>query len=366
LGAIHIVSRPKLKIVLVKNRGFSLRKCAFITGVTGQVGSQMADFLLENTDWNIFGMMRWLEPWDNLYHLNDRINKKDRMHLVYADLNDYPSMCRVIGNIKPDFVFHLAAQSFPKTSFDSPIETLQTNILGTANLLEMLRQLKESQDYDPVVHVCSSSEVYGKAERGVALAEGTKFHGASPYSISKIGTDYLGQFYGEAYGLKTFVTRMGTHSGPRRSDVFFESTLAKQIAMIEANLKEPIVSLGCLESVRTFQDARDAVRAYYLLAIEAAQDKLVNGEAFNIAGEEIFKLTEVVNIFLDLSSRKDISVVQDENRLRPIDADYQMFDNTKIKGTIDWKPEIPAIAMFQDLLDHWRAVIAKGNVPIDR
>ncbi len=343
-----------------------MQKKAFITGVTGQVGSQMADFLLENTDWDIFGMMRWLEPLDNLFHLNDRINKRDRMYLVYSDLNDYSSMRRSLEKIKPDFVFHLAAQSFPKTSFDSPLETLQTNIIGTANLLEIMRGLAEQKKYDPVIHVCSSSEVYGKAEKGTPLLESTKFHGASPYSISKIGTDYLGQFYGEAYGLKTFVTRMGTHSGPRRSDVFFESTLAKQIAMIEAGLKEPIVQLGSLESVRTFQDARDAVRAYYLLALEAAGNKLLEGEAFNIAGEEAFKLTEVVDIFLGLSTHSGITVVEDESRLRPIDADYQMFDNTKIKATISWRPEIPAKVMFSDLLNHWRDVVAKGTVPIDR
>ena len=147
---------------------------------------------------------------------------------------------------------------------------------------------------------------------------------------------------------------------------FFESTLAKQIAMIEANLKEPVVSLGCLDSIRTFQDARDAVRAYYLLALEAEKNIIKKGEAFNIAGEEIFKLTEVVDIFLDLSFRNDISVVQDINRLRPIDADYQMFDNSKIKATISWKPEISALDMFKDLLDHWREVIGRGNVPIDR
>ncbi|EOH2052018.1 GDP-mannose 4,6-dehydratase, partial [Campylobacter coli] len=102
------------------------------------------------------------------------------------------------------------AQSYPKTSFDIPIETLQTNIIGTANILENIRLLKAKDGYDPVVHVCSSSEVYGRAKVGVKLNEDTTFHGASPYSISKIGTDYLGRFYGEAYGIKTYVTRMGT------------------------------------------------------------------------------------------------------------------------------------------------------------
>lgn len=343
-----------------------MNKKVLVTGITGQVGSQLADFLIENTDYEIIGLMRWQEPMDNLYHLTNRINLGDRLFIQYGDLNDYASLSRILSIEKPAMIFHLAAQSFPKTSFDSPLETLQTNIIGTANLLEVIRQLNEEGDFDPVVHVCSSSEVYGKAKIGVPLTEDTNFHGASPYSISKIGTDYLGRFYGEAYGVKTFVTRMGTHSGPRRSDVFFESTLAKQIALIEAGLQDPIVKLGSLESVRTFQDARDAVRAYYLLAIESQRGNIPPGEAFNIAGEEAFKLTEVVELFLKMSKRDDITVTTSVDRLRPIDADYQMFDNTKIKSTINWKPEIKVKKMFSDLLDHWRDQIKDGRVPLNR
>ena len=343
-----------------------MRKKILITGITGQVGSQLADYILANTEHEVVGMMRWQEPMDNLYHLTNRINNKDRVHIYNADLNDYASICRMLVDLRPDYISHLAAQSYPKTSFNIPIETLQTNIIGTANLLENIRQLKEIDGYDPVVHICSSSEVYGKASPGVHLGEDTPFHGASPYSISKIGTDYLGQFYGEAYGIKTFVTRMGTHSGPRRSDVFFESTVAKQIALIESNLQDPIIKVGNLSSTRTFQDARDAVKAYYLLIEKSDNGAIKCGDYFNIAGEEAFKLTEVVEIFLTMSKRQDIQVVIDKDRLRPIDADYQMFDNSKIKAAINWKPEIPARQMFLDLLNHWRSEIAKGRVPLNR
>jgi len=341
-------------------------KKALITGITGQVGSQLADFLLANTEYEIIGMMRWQEPMDNLYQLTDRINKKDRISVYYADLTDYASIDRMINDIRPDVIYHLAAQSFPKTSFNIPIETLQTNIIGTASLLESIRQLKEKDGYDPVVHICSSSEVYGKAKPGEALAEDTKFHGASPYSISKIGTDYLGQFYGEAYDIKTFVTRMGTHSGPRRSDVFFESTVAKQIALIEADLQEPVIKVGNLASVRTFQDARDAVRAYYLLSEESAKGNIKCGDTFNIAGEEAYKLPEVIDLLISMSTKKDITVQTDTDRLRPIDADYQMFDNSKIRSVINWKPEIPTKQMFEDLLNHWRDEISKGKIPLNR
>ncbi|TQR61232.1 GDP-mannose 4,6-dehydratase [Campylobacter troglodytis] len=341
-------------------------KTALITGFTGQVGSQMADYLLENTNYHIVGLMRWQESMDNIYHLTERINRKDRIEIFYADLNDFASLSRLIENKLPDFIFHLAAQSFPKTSFDIPLETLQTNIIGTANLLENVRILRQREGYDPVVHICSSSEVYGRAKKGILLNEDTPFHAASPYSLSKIGTDYLGRFYGEAYKIKSFVTRMGTHSGPRRSDVFFESTVAKQIALIEANLQENVIKVGNLSSTRTFQDCRDAIRAYFLLSKACEEGKIPNGECFNIAGEEAFKLPEVIEILLSFSTRKDIKIEVDENRLRPIDADYQMFDNTKIKKFIDWKPEIAAKQMFKDLLNHWRDEIKKGRVPLNR
>lgn len=339
---------------------------ALITGFTGQVGSQLADYLLENTDYDVLGMMRWNEPMDNIYHLTNRINNKERVEVYYSDLNDYPSIGRMLKEHKPDFIYHLAAQSFPKTSFNIPIETLQTNIIGTANLLENVRLLKESEEYDPVVHICSSSEVYGKAKKGISLNEDTKFHGASPYSISKIGTDYLGQFYGEAYHIKTFVTRMGTHSGPRRSDVFFESTVAKQIALIEAGLQEPKIFVGSLDSVRTFQDCRDAIRAYYLLSIESQKGNINFGETFNIAGDDVYKLNEVVDYFISLSFVDGIEIKTDPSRLRPIDADYQMFDNSKIKKFINWKPEISSKEMFRDLLDHWRKQISAERIPLNR
>lgn len=337
-----------------------------ITGISGQVGSQLADFLLNETDWEIYGMMRWQEPFDNLYHLTARINKGQRLFIKYADLNDAISIQNLIGEILPDYVFHLAAQSFPKTSFDLPLETLTTNILGTTSLLEAIKGFKLKIDYNPVIHVCSSSEVYGKAEKSSLIDEETRFHGASPYSISKIGTDYLGRFYGEAYGLRTFVTRMGTHSGPRRSDVFFESTVAKQIALIEAGHQLPEIKVGNLESTRTFQDARDAVKAYYLLSIEMEKGNLSFGEAFNIAGEEAYQLKEVIDILLSMSTRNDITLKLDPSRVRPIDADYQMFDNTKIKSKINWTPRIPVREMLEDLLNHWRGEILTGRIPLDR
>lgn len=342
-------------------------KTFLITGFTGQVGSQFADFILENTNFKVVAMMRWQEPMDNVYHLAERINKKDRIEIAYADLTDITSLRRMLEKHHPDYITHLAAQSYPKTSFDIPIETLQTNVIGTTNLLEAVRELKEKDDsFDPIVHVCSSSEVYGRATVGKNLNEETPFHASSPYSLSKIATDYLGRYYAEAFGIKTFVTRMGTHSGPRRSDVFFESTVAKQIALIEAGLQEPVIYVGNLESTRTYQDARDAIRAYFKLFIAMESGTIQPGAYFNIAGEEAFKLNQIIELLLGLSTRQDIKIQVDPDRLRPIDANYQMFDNTKIKSAIEWKPEIPVTKMLKDLLDHWRSEIAKGKIPLNR
>jgi GDPmannose 4,6-dehydratase len=159
---------------------------------------------------------------------------------------------------------------------------------------------------------------------------------------------------------------MGTHSGPRRSDVFFESTVAKQIALIEAGLQEPFIKVGNLSSTRTFQDARDAVRAYFLLMLQAELGNIRCGDYFNIAGEEAFQLPQVIEILLSMSTTPNIQIVSDQERFRPIDADYQMFDNAKIRSAIDWKPEIPVKKMLSDLLNHWRNQIAKGNIPLDR
>lgn len=340
-------------------------KRVFITGFTGQVGSQLAEYLYDTQNVEIIGFMRWQEPQENISEMIFKINTKDRIFIEYGDLNDLSSIQKVLLKWSPDFIFHLGAQSYPKTSFDIPIETLQTNIVGTANLLEAIRGT-QSDNFNPTIHICSSSEVYGKVASKEPISEDTPLHGSSPYSISKIGTDFLGQFYAEAYSMKIFVTRMGTHSGKRRSDVFFESTLAKQVALIEAGFQKPVLKLGNLESIRTFQDVRDAVRAYWLLAEQMDAQNIAPGEVFNIAGSEKYRLTEIVEIILELSHRDDIKVEIDPDRLRPIDADYQMFDNSKLKKFIDWSPQIPVVEMLQDLLQYWRNQLAIGKIPLDR
>lgn len=327
---------------------------ALITGFTGMVGSHLADYLLENTDWDLHGMCRWRSPLDNVRHLVPRINAGDRVFMVDADLADYASLAQVIDDVRPDYVFHLAAQSYPKTSFSSPLATLDINVTGTARLLDAILKHPE---VDPVIHVCASSEVFGRvpAEK-LPIDEECAFHPASPYAISKVGTDLIGRYYGEAYGLKTVTTRMFTHTGPRRGDVFAESTFAKQIAMIEAGHLPPVLKVGNLDSMRTWADVRDAVRAYYLLVTVNP----IPGEYYNIGGTFSCTVREMLDHLLSLSTRRDIAVEVDPERLRPVDADLQIPDTSKFAAHTGWTPEYSFERTMADLLDYWRQQIRAG------
>lgn len=336
---------------------------ALITGMTGMVGSHLADFLLANTDWDIHGMQRWRSPLYNIRHLMERINKKDRVFVHYGDLNDQASLLNVLKEVQPDYIFHLAAQSYPKTSFTAPIDTLNTNVLGTCRLLESVRFLK----LEPVIHVCASSEVFGRIPKEkkpeTGIHEECPFHPASPYAISKTGTDLLGRYYAEAYGMKIMTTRMFTHTGPRRGDVFHESTFAKQIAMIEAGLSEPIVKVGNLKSLRTYADVRDAVRAYYMLVTVNP----IPGEYYNIGGAYTCEVGDTLNTLISFSTKsKEIKIITDPERLRPIDADLQVPDCRKFTAHTGWKPEIPYEKTMKDLLDYWRERIKTEGVFLDR
>ena len=328
---------------------------AFITGITGMVGSHLADFLLAQTDWDIVGLSRWRSPMDNIEHLFPRINAGDRISLVQGDLRDSLSMQRAIDLARPDYVFHLAAQSYPRVSFDSPLETLEPNILGTCRLLECLRLRK---DLNPVVHVCSSSEVFGRVPRErLPIDETCSFHPASPYAISKVATDLLGRYYAEAYGLKVVTTRMFTHTGPRRGDVFAESTFAKQIAMIESGQLAPIVRTGNLDSLRTWADVRDAVRAYFMLVTIDP----IPGEVYNIGGAYSCTIGDMLQTLLSFATVEGIRVETDADRLRPIDADLQVPDTTKFRTHTGWAPAIPFEQTMRDLLQYWRDRMANGQ-----
>ena len=244
-----------------------------ITGITGFVGSHLADYILaEHPDVEVSGIKRWRSPRENIRHIQDRVKLYD------ADLRDAVSLMNVLRQNDPDIIFHLAAQSFVTTSYLAPADTLDTNALGTVNLLEAIRQC----GIDPVGHICSSSEVYGQVDKkDVPITEECPFRPVSPYAVSKVAADMAGHMYFTAYGLKTVRSRMFTHSGPRRGEVFVDSFFAQQVARIERGTQEPVIRVGNLDSVRTFCDVRDAVRAYWLLVRECPP-----GEVYNIGGNE--------------------------------------------------------------------------------
>ena len=336
-----------------------MTKRAFITGITGMVGSHLVDYLLGHTDWEIYGLCRWRSPLDNISHLLSRINANDRVHLLYGDLRDYLSIHEAVRKSKPDYVFHLAAQSYPKTSFDSPLDTLETNIQGTANVLEALRK----NDIRAITHVCASSEVFGRVSKEkLPIDEECTFHPASPYAISKVGTDLIGRFYAEAYHMTVMTTRMFTHTGPRRGDVFAESTFAKQIAMIEAGLIPPVVKTGNLDSLRTFADVRDAVRAYYLLVTVNPKP----GAYYNIGGTYTCTIGDMLKTLISMSTVRNIRVETDPERLRPIDADLQVPNTAKFKSVTGWQPEIPFKRTMKDLLQYWRDRVQSGQIFLTR
>ena len=311
------------------------------------VGSHLVDHLLAETDWDIYGLLRWRSPLDNIQHLISRINNKDRVFLHYGDLNDQSSLNVAVEQSKPNYVFHLAAQSFPKVSFDAPVDTMNTNILGTTRLLQSLKDIVP----ESLIHICSSSEVFGRVPKEkTPIDEECSFHPASPYAISKTGTDLVARFYAEAYQMKVLTTRMFTHTGPRRGDVFAESSFAKQIAMIEADMMPAVVKVGNLDSLRTFADVRDAVRAYHMLLTVNP----IPGEYYNIGGNHVATIGEMLDTLISYSTTKNIKVEVDESRLRPIDADLQVPDTSKFKSHTGWEPRIPFKTTMKDLLNYWR------------
>lgn len=313
---------------------------ALITGITGMVGSHLADYILaEHADVEIHGLVRWRSPLDNIRGIVSRVN----LHL--GDLRDLNSLVQLMRKTRPDRIFHLAAQSYVDASFAAPAETLATNIIGTVNLLDAVR----IADIKPRIHICSSSEVYGQVLKDeVPIKETNPFRPASPYAVSKVGEDMIAYQYGISYAMHLVRTRMFTHTGPRRGDVFAESTFAKQIAEIEAGLRDGPVMVGNLDSVRTITDVRDAVRAYSLLL-----EKCPAGEVYNIGGAETMKVGDILELLKGLA-RKPIAHRVDPARLRPSDVTLQIPDTSKFRAATGWRPTIPARQTLADLLDYHR------------
>jgi GDP-mannose 4,6-dehydratase len=315
-------------------------KRILITGITGFVGSHLAEYIIGKKEKHrIYGLCRWRSPKDNLKEIYKKITPLE------GDLGDLGCLIRNIKRAKPDFIFHLAAQSYVLTSFNSPVHTMSTNVIGTANVLEAVR----ISGLDPIVHICSSSEVYGQVtKKDIPISEECPFRPASPYAVSKVGEDMVALQYWLSYGTRTIRTRMFTHTGPRRGDVFAMSSFAKQIAAAELGLVKPVVRVGNLDSVRTFCDVRDAVRAYWIMV-----HKCPPGEVYNIGGNRTMTIREALKILLAFAKIR-LQIKVDPQLIRPSDVTLQIPCTDKFRKATGWKPEIPVEKTFRDLLDFWR------------
>jgi len=311
-----------------------------ITGITGMVGSHLADYILaHHPSTEIHGLVRWRSPIDNIRHIQSRVV------LHHAELRDLNSLVLLLASVRPDRIFHLAAQSYVSSSFSAPADTIHTNVIGTTNLLDAVR----ISQIHPRVHICSSSEVYGQVtEDELPIRETNPFRPASPYAVSKVGEDLIGLQYFLSYGLMTLRTRMFTHTGPRRGDVFAESAFARQIAEIEAGVRPNPMKVGNLHSVRTFADVRDAVRAYWLLL-----EKCPAGEVYNIGGERTMTIGEMLDMLKSMARCK-IEHEVDPDLLRPSDVTLQIPDTSKFRAATGWRPQIPLEDTLRDLLDYQR------------
>jgi len=226
-----------------------------VTGITGFAGSHLVDYLLTLPDVEVMGILRWRSRTENIEHFRDNVR------LVECDLRDASSVRDVIDQLRPERIFHLAAQSFVPTSWTAPTESLVTNIIGQLNLFEAVKKLHIM----PRIQLACSSEQYGMVyENELPIRETNPQRPLSPYAVSKVGQDALGYQYFMSYNIPIVRTRGFNHEGPRRGPVFVCSDFAKQIADIERGRKPPVIRVGNLDARRDFTDVRDTVRAYWL------------------------------------------------------------------------------------------------------
>ena len=311
-----------------------------VTGVTGFAGSHLVDYMLTRNDCEIFGIQRWRSRTENIEHFADKIT------ILECDLRDATSTRDTMERVRPDWIFHLAAQSFVPTSWIAPTESLTTNILGQVNVFEAVRKI----GLQCRIQLACSSEEYGMVfPNEVPIKETNPLRPLSPYAVSKVTQDMLGYQYWMSFQVDSVRTRGFNHEGPRRGPVFVASDFAKQIADIEKGRKKPVLHVGNLEAKRDFTDVRDMVKAYWL-----ALEKCEPGEVYNICSGTAWSIQKVLDHLLSLTKTK-IEVKQDPARLRPSDVPILLGDNSKFVKATGWKPVIPFEKTLADMLEYWRA-----------
>lgn len=312
---------------------------ALITGITGFTGGHMAEYLLSKGV-EVAGTIRnHSRNADVLAHIRNRIQ------LLECDLSDPNSVFQTLQDAQPDVIYHLAAQTFVPTSWRAPQETVTTNVVGTLNILEAARKQKS----DPTILISGSSEEYGLVYPDeTPIKETNPLRPLSPYAVSKVAQDLLGFQYYKSYGMKIIRTRSFNIIGPRSGDKIVIASFAKQIAGIEKG-GDPVLHVGNLDAIRDFNDVRDVAKAY-----EVAVRKCRTGEVYNIAAQKGWKIADVLDMLLRMSTAK-ITVEQDEKRMRPSDVPILVGDATKFMKETGWKPEIQFEQTLKDVLNYWRS-----------
>jgi GDP-4-dehydro-6-deoxy-D-mannose reductase len=312
---------------------------ALITGVTGFVGSHLAEYLL-GQGYEVFGTVRWRSKRDNIAHLE----AAKSIALFDTDIKDPGSVRGTFTSAHPDEIYHLAAQSFVPASWSAPAETLDTNIQGMLNVLEAAREVVPHAR----VHVVGSSEEYGLVYANeVPMTEDQPLRPLSPYGVSKVAQDMLGWQYYKSYGMNVIRTRAFNHTGPRRGEVFVTSSFSKQLAEIARGRRGPVIKVGNLEAKRDFSDVRDVVRAYHLVVTKGAP-----GEVYNICSGTGRTIQSVLNLLLQISGLK-VKVEQDPARMRPSDVMVLEGSYEKLRKELGWKPAIPFEKTMKDLYEYW-------------
>ncbi len=316
-----------------------------MTGATGFVGSHLIEYLLKKEkDTSIFATRRHRSNLENVQHLL----KEKRVRWLPMDITDSHSVSSVIKESKPDWCFHLCAQSFVPASWNAQKETMMSNVIGTIDLLEGMRILAPGAS----IQIAGSSEEYGMCkEEEMPIKEENTLRPLSPYAVSKVAEDLLGYQYSKSYGQRIIRTRGFNHTGPRRGQVFVCSDFARQIAEIEKGLREPVLYVGNLEAKRDFTDVRDMVKAYYL-----ALEKGRAGDVYNICAGKVHSIQEILDLLLAKSKVK-IKTEQDPSKMRPSDVPVLYGDSSKFRGVTGWEPKIPFETTLQDLLEFWRRKI---------
>ncbi|HEY4001519.1 MAG TPA: GDP-mannose 4,6-dehydratase [Candidatus Xenobia bacterium] len=312
-----------------------------ITGLTGFVGSHLAEYLLSLPEGHqIYGTMRWRSRTENVDHLRARLT------LLECDVRDGTSVREAVATARPDYLFHLAAQSHIPTSWHAPTDTVLTNLLGQLNVLESLR---EQNLTGCVVLVPGSSEEYGVVPKeALPIQETCEPHPVSPYAVSKVAQDMLAYQYAQSYGLRIIRTRAFNHIGPRRAIDYAEASFAAQLAGMEKRGASPVMKVGNLAAIRDYCDVRDVVEAYWL-----ALQKGAPGEVYNICSGQGRPVQEILDLLISMSTVKPKLEV-DPERLRPHDAPALVGDCRRFHELTGWAPKRALAQTLRDILEHWR------------